>query len=56
NLLKKNLIKPVGRKELPGRPLAYGTTDDFLKYFGLNKLSDLPRLSEIKEFTIQHGE
>ncbi len=49
NLMKKNLIKPVGRKELPGRPLAYGTTDDFLKYFGLNKISDLPKLSEIKE-------
>lgn len=51
NLMKKNLIKPVGRKELPGRPLAYGTTDDFLKYFGLNKISDLPKLSEIKELT-----
>lgn len=56
NLLKKNLIKPVGRKELPGRPLAYGTTDDFLKYFGLNKLSDLPKLSEIKEFSFNRGE
>jgi segregation and condensation protein B len=52
NLMKKNLIKPVGRKELPGRPLAYGTTEEFLRYFGLNKLSDLPRLSEIKEFAV----
>ena len=52
NLMKKNLVKPVGRKELPGRPLAYGTTDEFLRYFGLNKLSDLPRLSEIKEFSL----
>ncbi|MFW5771255.1 MAG: SMC-Scp complex subunit ScpB [Spirochaetota bacterium] len=51
NLMKKNLVKPVGRKELPGRPLTYGTTDEFLRYFGLNKLSDLPRLSEIKEFS-----
>lgn len=51
NLMKKNLIKPVGRKELPGRPLAYGTTDEFLRFFGLNKLSDLPKLSEIKEFS-----
>lgn len=50
NLMKKNLIKPVGRMELPGRPLAYGTTKEFLQYFGLNKLSDLPKLSEIKEF------
>lgn len=52
NLMKKNLIKPVGRKELPGRPLAYGTTDEFLRYFGLSKLSDLPKLSEIKEFSL----
>ncbi|HPB81251.1 MAG TPA: SMC-Scp complex subunit ScpB [Spirochaetota bacterium] len=51
NLMKKNLVKPVGRKELPGRPLAYGTTDDFLRYFGLNKISDLPKLSEIKELS-----
>lgn len=52
NLMKRNLVKPVGRKNLPGRPLAYGTTDEFLRYFGLGKLSDLPRLSEIKEFSI----
>ncbi len=56
NLMKKNLVKPVGRKELPGRPLAYGTTDEFLRYFGLNKLSDLPRLSEIKEFSLDSEE
>ncbi|TAL38750.1 MAG: SMC-Scp complex subunit ScpB [Spirochaetes bacterium] len=56
NLMKRNLIKPVGRKELPGRPLAYGTTDEFLRYFGLNKLSDLPRLSEIKEFSFESEE
>ncbi len=52
NLMKRNLVKPVGRKELPGRPLAYGTTDDFLRFFGLKKLSDLPKLSEIKEFSL----
>jgi segregation and condensation protein B len=52
NLMKRNLVKPVGRKELPGRPLAYGTTDEFLRYFGLSKLSDLPKLSEIKEFSL----
>ncbi len=56
NLMKRNLIKPVGRKELPGRPLAYGTTDEFLRYFGLNRLSDLPRLSEIKEFSFENEE
>lgn len=56
NLMKKNLIRPVGRKELPGRPLAYGTTDEFLRHFGLNKISDLPKLSEIKELTFSSGE
>ncbi len=52
NLMRRNLVKPVGRMDLPGRPLAYGTTDEFLRYFGLNKLSDLPKLSEIKEFSL----
>jgi len=44
NLTKRKLIKSLGRKEGPGRPLLYGTTDDFLKYFGLTDLSDLPQL------------
>jgi segregation and condensation protein B len=55
-LMERTLVKPVGRKELPGRPLAYGTTNEFLKYFGLNKLSDLPKLSEIKEFSLNWDE
>lgn len=56
NLMKRNLVKPVGRMDLPGRPLAYGTTEEFLRYFGLGKLSDLPKLSEIKEFSIDNEE
>ncbi len=44
NLLKRKLIKVSGRKEGPGRPILYGTTPDFLKYFGLKDLSDLPEL------------
>ncbi len=51
NLMKRNLIKPMGRMDLPGRPLSYGTTREFLQYFGLNKLSDLPKLTEIKELS-----
>ena len=46
NLLKRKLIKISGRKEGPGRPLLYSTTVDFLKYFGLKDLSDLPSLDE----------
>ena len=48
-LLEKNLIAITGRAESIGRPLLYGTTDEFLKYFGLNKLSDLPKPREIEE-------
>lgn len=50
------MIKPVGRKELPGRPLSYGTTDEFLRLFGLTQLSDLPKLVEIKEFSFEEDE
>lgn len=48
-LLEKKLITISGRAETIGRPLLYGTTDEFLKYFGLNKISDLPKPREIDE-------
>ncbi|MFH0733906.1 MAG: SMC-Scp complex subunit ScpB [bacterium] len=48
-LLEKNLITIKGRAETIGRPLLYVTTDTFLIYFGLNKLSDLPKPREIEE-------
>ncbi|MDF2631308.1 MAG: hypothetical protein K0R39_5139, partial [Symbiobacteriaceae bacterium] len=44
-LLERGLIKDVGRKEGPGRPILYGTTKDFLTYFGLKDLSELPPLT-----------
>lgn len=47
-LLERNLIKIVGRKETLGRPFMYGTTIEFLKTFGLNNLSELPNLEEIR--------
>ena len=50
-LLNKNLICIKGRDEGPGRPLLYGTTDDFLEAFGLGKISEIPKLKEIVEFT-----
>lgn len=46
HLLSKELIKGVGRKEVPGRPFLYGTTKQFLEYFGLKSLEDMPRLEE----------
>ncbi len=45
NLVKRKLIKVAGRKEGPGRPLLYCTTADFLKYFGLKDLDELPELN-----------
>jgi segregation and condensation protein B len=49
SLLEKNLITIKGRSESIGRPLLYATTDEFLKYFGLNNLSALPKPREIEE-------
>ncbi len=46
HLLSKALVKIVGRKEVPGRPFLYGTTKEFLEYFGLKSLEDLPKLEE----------
>jgi segregation and condensation protein B len=48
-LLEKNLATIVGRAHSPGRPLLYGTTPDFLKHFGLNEITDLPKPREIEE-------
>lgn len=48
-LLQKRLIKITGRKKVPGRPAMYGTTKQFLLYFGLNDLSELPSLEELTE-------
>jgi segregation and condensation protein B len=44
SLLSKGLIEETGRAEGPGRPIIYGTTSDFLQYFGLNSLDELPEL------------
>jgi len=47
-LLETGWIRPRGRRKAPGRPLTYGTTEDFLSHFGLEVLSDLPGLDELK--------
>lgn len=48
-LLERNLIAIIGRAATPGRPLLYGTTKEFLKHFGINDLSELPKPREIDE-------
>jgi len=46
-LMELNWVKPQGRKEVPGKPIQYGTTEDFLSHFSLQKLSDLPTVNEL---------
>lgn len=46
HLLERGLIKISGRKDIPGRPYLYGTTKQFLEYFGLKTLADLPKLED----------
>ena len=46
-LLELNWVRPSGRKDIPGKPIQYVTTDDFLSHFNLQKLSDLPNIEEL---------
>jgi len=46
-LMELNWVKPTGRKNIPGKPIQYGTTDDFLSHFNIQKLSDLPTVDEL---------
>lgn len=52
-LLEKRLITITGRSDKPGRPLLYGTTTEFLTYFGLNKITDLPNIEEFEAMVRQ---
>ncbi len=54
-LLERGLITIVGRAATAGRPLLYGTTQDFLRHFGLNDLSELPKPREIEEIMADQG-
>ena len=46
-LMELNWVKPAGRKDVPGKPIQYSTTDNFLSHFSLKKLSDLPTVDEL---------
>ena len=48
-LLERGFIKEVGKKDVPGHPAQFGTTKEFLKFFRLNTIADLPRLDEEEE-------
>ncbi|MCK9463650.1 MAG: SMC-Scp complex subunit ScpB [Proteobacteria bacterium] len=55
-LFEKGLVRVLGRKEEPGRPMIYGTTAEFLALFGLKSLADLPSLHEFTELWDEHRE
>jgi segregation and condensation protein B len=46
-LLELNWVRPAGRKEVPGKPIQYATTENFLNHFNIQKLSDLPNIDEL---------
>jgi segregation and condensation protein B len=48
-LIERKLVKTVGRKQVIGRPFMYATTREFLERFGLNDLSDLPKVEEMSD-------
>ncbi len=54
-LLERRLISISGRSDGPGRPLIYKTTNEFLRYFGVNDISDLPRPREMEEILKEEG-
>ena len=47
-LFELDWVRPVGRKDVPGKPIQYGTTENFLNHFNIQKLSDLPTIDELK--------
>ena len=55
-LLERGLIEQVGRAEVVGRPMTYGTTSTFLEYFGLRGLEDLPAADELRKIVVQKPE
>jgi segregation and condensation protein B len=50
-LLERDLVRILGKKDEPGRPILYGTTNQFLEFFGLKSLKDLPTLKEFTELS-----
>ena len=54
-LMELNWVKPLGRKDVPGKPIQYGTTEEFLSHFSLQKLSDLPTDDELSSAGLIDG-
>lgn len=56
SLLSKGLIQEIGRTDGPGRPILYGSTQDFLQHFGINSLEDLPPFELLDQEGVSHDE
>jgi segregation and condensation protein B len=55
-LMARELIEESGKKDIPGKPMQYGTTQEFLKYFKLGSISELPKLGDIERNRFQQTE
>lgn len=55
-LLQKKLIREAGRLDRPGRPILYATTDEFLRFFGIEKIEDLPDIKKLRKPGDQHDQ
>ncbi len=55
-IIDRGLVKIVGRSELPGRPLLYGTTDLFMEHFGIKKVDDLPNAAELRTVKLPNAD
>ena len=55
-MLEQNWVRPAGRKDVPGKPIQYATTDDFLSHFNIQKLTDLPNIEELTSAGLIDGE
>ncbi|MCZ6723369.1 MAG: SMC-Scp complex subunit ScpB [Gammaproteobacteria bacterium] len=55
-LQEREWVKPLGHKDVPGKPALYGTTRDFLDYFNMKSLNELPTLAEIRDLDQYHPE
>jgi segregation and condensation protein B len=55
-LLNRTIIKEVGKKDAPGRPVQYGTTKEFLKLFRLSSIADLPKMDELDQERFERNE
>jgi segregation and condensation protein B len=55
-LLSRNIIKEVGKKDAPGRPIQFGTTREFLKLFRLSSIADLPKMDELDQERFERNE